>query len=136
LLFIAQCSAQPKNTIFLRNIKNIFFPANCTGQLQTLDLGIIHVLKCHYNKQLIWKTVVKMEGGTTPRCCAYENRCVTCSALHSRILQVAKNQEMSVTFSIYHVSRNDSSGTKLTEDEKNDWHSLQPLGLHNVSQYP
>jgi hypothetical protein len=72
LLFIAQ----PKNTIFLRNIKNIFFPANCIGQLQTLDLGIIHVLKCHYKKQLIWKTVAKMERETTPRCCAYENRCV------------------------------------------------------------
>jgi hypothetical protein len=36
------------NTPFLKNIKVAFFPANCTHQLQLLDLGIIHAFKCSY----------------------------------------------------------------------------------------
>jgi hypothetical protein len=31
-------------------------------------------------------------------------------------------------FSNYYVSSNDDSAVKLSEDEKDDWHSLQPLG--------
>jgi hypothetical protein len=50
LLFIDQCAAHPKNTTFLNTNKVVFLPANCTSQLQPLDLGIIHASKCHYRK--------------------------------------------------------------------------------------
>jgi hypothetical protein len=32
-------------------------------------------------------------------------------------------------FSLDHVSRNDDSAVKLSEDEEGDWHNLQPLGV-------
>jgi hypothetical protein len=63
LLFIDRWAAYPKNTTFLRNIRVAFHPANCTSQLQPLDLGIIHVFKFHYRKQLIHKNVAMIEGG-------------------------------------------------------------------------
>jgi hypothetical protein len=43
--FIDNCAADSKNT-FLRTIKAMFFAGNCTSQLQPLDVGIIHALKC------------------------------------------------------------------------------------------
>jgi DDE superfamily endonuclease. len=57
LCFIVEYPAHWKNTTFLRNINVAFFWANCTSQLQSLDLGIINVLKCIYKKQFIWKTI-------------------------------------------------------------------------------
>jgi hypothetical protein len=63
LLFTDEFAANPKSTTFLSNIKDVFLPANCTNQLQPLDLGIIHAFKCHYRKQLIQKTVAVIDGG-------------------------------------------------------------------------
>jgi hypothetical protein len=60
LLSVDQCAAHTKNTTYLSNIKIVFLPANCTSQLPPLDLGIIHVFKCHYRKQL---TVARIDGG-------------------------------------------------------------------------
>jgi hypothetical protein len=52
-----------KNTAFLRNVKIVFFPANCTSQWnQPLDLGIIHASKCSYRKQFIPKTFAMIGG--------------------------------------------------------------------------
>jgi hypothetical protein len=34
-------------------------------------------------------------------------------------------------FSIDHVSSNDDSAVKLTEDEEDDWHSLHPPGVQS-----
>jgi hypothetical protein len=34
-------------------------------------------------------------------------------------------------FSIDHVSSNDDSAVKLNEDEEDEWHSLQPLGVQS-----
>jgi hypothetical protein len=48
LLFIYHCATHPQNTTFLNNVKVLFLPANCTCQLQPLDLGTIHAFKCHY----------------------------------------------------------------------------------------
>jgi hypothetical protein len=42
LLSVDQCAAYPKNTTFLSNIKVVFLPANCTSQLQPLELEVIH----------------------------------------------------------------------------------------------
>jgi len=45
LPFIDHCAADSKNT-FLRTIKAVFFPGNCTSQLRPLDVGIIHAFEC------------------------------------------------------------------------------------------
>jgi hypothetical protein len=45
LLFIDQHAACSKNTTFLRKVKCVFFPANCTSQLQPLNFGIICTFK-------------------------------------------------------------------------------------------
>jgi hypothetical protein len=49
--------------------------------------------------------------GTAPRCCTDEAGCVVCTAIHKRSLDI------------------DDSIVKLTEDEEDDWHSLQLLGV-------
>lgn len=38
--------------IRFENVELIFYPKNCTGHLQTLDLGIFSVLKMQYRKWL------------------------------------------------------------------------------------
>jgi hypothetical protein len=63
LLIIDQHAAHPKNTKFFSNIEVVFLPANCTGQLQPLDLGVIHAFKCHYTEQFIQKTVAMLDEG-------------------------------------------------------------------------
>jgi hypothetical protein len=40
-----------------------------------------------------------------------------------------KNCYVKCGFSTDHVSSNDDSAVKLTEDEEGDWHSLQLLGV-------
>jgi hypothetical protein len=32
-------------------------------------------------------------------------------------------------FTNYHISNNENNAVKVSEDEVDDWHSLQPLGL-------
>jgi hypothetical protein len=64
LLFIDHCAAHPKNTTLLSKVRVVFLPANCSSQLEPLDLGIIHAFKCcHYRKQLIRNTVAMIDGG-------------------------------------------------------------------------
>jgi hypothetical protein len=76
--------------------------------------------------------------GTAPRCCTDEAGCVVCNALNSRTLEIDNtyyNQELlyEVWF-LDHVSSNDKA-VKFTEDEKNDWHRLQSLGVQS-EHYP
>ena len=53
ILFVDNCSAHPKDTSYLRNVKVVQYPANCTSTLQPLDLGIIHSLKAYYRRHLV-----------------------------------------------------------------------------------
>jgi hypothetical protein len=46
-----------------------------------------------------------------------------------------KNCFVKCGFLTDHVSSNDDSAVKLTEDEKDDWHSSQPLGVQS-EDYP
>jgi hypothetical protein len=57
------CCSPKEHTTFLRNIKVVFLPVNCTSQLEPLDLGIIHAFKCYYRNQLIQKTVAMIDRG-------------------------------------------------------------------------
>jgi hypothetical protein len=50
-----------------QNIKLAFFPANCTSELQPLDLGIIHSFKLNYRKSLIQKAVTLLDCSKGPR---------------------------------------------------------------------
>jgi hypothetical protein len=61
LLFLDKCPAHPPDTKILKNIKVIFFPANCTSRLQLLNLGVIHVTKGKYQKTLVQKAVAAIE---------------------------------------------------------------------------
>jgi hypothetical protein len=63
ILFVDNCAAHPKDTSFLRNVKVVRYPANCTSMLQPLDLGIIHSLKACYRKRLVQTSICLMESG-------------------------------------------------------------------------
>lgn len=63
LLFIDNCAAHPNDTAFLKNVKVMFYPANCTSVLQPLDMGIIKCFKGFYRKQLVRKAVCLMDSG-------------------------------------------------------------------------
>ena len=63
ILFVDNCAAHPKDTSFLRNVKVVRYPANCTSMLQPLDLGIIHSLKAYYRKHLVETSICLLELG-------------------------------------------------------------------------
>jgi hypothetical protein len=134
VLFSEQHATHLKNTIFLSDIKVIFLPANCTSQLQPQELEIIHVFKCHHRKHLIWKTVAIMDGSLLQD--ATQMKLDVLSAVHLiaeawRLVTppAIKNCFVKCAFSNDRVSGNDGSGGKLSEDEDENWHSLQPLGV-------
>ncbi|GBL88989.1 Tigger transposable element-derived protein 6 [Araneus ventricosus] len=61
ILFIDNCN--PHLDLKLKNVRVEFFPANCTNQLQPLDLGIIRSFKAHYTKQLVKKSLLFLGSG-------------------------------------------------------------------------
>lgn len=63
IIFIDQCPAHPTGYEFT-NVKVEFFPANCTSELQPLDLGVIRSFKVQYRKLLVRKILVNMEGNS------------------------------------------------------------------------
>jgi hypothetical protein len=63
LLFVDNCAAYLQDMTFLRNVKVIQYPANCTSVLQPLDLGIIKYFKQLYRKCLVQTAVCLMDAG-------------------------------------------------------------------------
>jgi hypothetical protein len=63
LLFVDNCAAHPKYTTFLRNLKVIWYPENCTGVLQPFNLGVIKCYKQLYRKRLVQIAVCLMDAG-------------------------------------------------------------------------
>ncbi|XP_049946980.1 tigger transposable element-derived protein 6-like [Schistocerca serialis cubense] len=61
LLFVDICAAHPPDVSFLRNVKVIFLPPNCTSHLKPLDLGIIHALKVKYRTALVKEALILMD---------------------------------------------------------------------------
>jgi hypothetical protein len=63
LLFVDNSAAHQKYTSFLRNVKVIRYPANCTSVPQPLDLGVIKCYKQLYRKRLVQTAVCLMDAG-------------------------------------------------------------------------
>jgi hypothetical protein len=55
------CSSKEHN--ISEALHSFIFPTQLSSQLETLDLDIIHALKCFYRKQLIWLAVVMIDQG-------------------------------------------------------------------------
>jgi hypothetical protein len=103
---------------------------------QPLYLWIIYAFKCHYRKQLISKTAATIDGG--PLQDAAQMKLDVLSTVHliaqpwrSITPTKIKNCFVKCGSSTDHVNSNDESAVKLTEDEGDDWHSLQPLGVQS-----
>ena len=61
ILFIDNCTSH--SDLKLKNVRVEFFPANCTSQLQSLNLAIIRSFKAHYRKQLVRKSLLFLGSG-------------------------------------------------------------------------
>jgi hypothetical protein len=51
LFYVDQCDVLSKYTVSLIAVKVVFLSANCTRQLQLLDLGTSHTYKCHFGRE-------------------------------------------------------------------------------------
>jgi hypothetical protein len=135
LFLIYQSAAYMKNTIILSNIKVIFLPANCTTQPHPLYLGITHEFISHYRKQLILKTAAMTDGGMLQD--TAHMKLDTLSAMHLiaeiwRLMTptTIRNCFVKCGFLTDHITADDSA-VKLTQDEEDGWHSIQPLGMQS-----
>ena len=64
LLFLDSAGCHPYNLKgHYSNIKLVFFPVNCTSELQLLDLGIIQNFKVRYRKYLLCHVIAMATGG-------------------------------------------------------------------------
>jgi hypothetical protein len=63
LLFVDNSDAHPQDTSFLRNVKVVYYPPNCTSVLQPLDLGTIKCFKQLYRKHLVQEAMCLMDSG-------------------------------------------------------------------------
>jgi hypothetical protein len=63
LLFVNNCATHPQYTSFLRNVKVIRYPANCTSVVQPLDLGVIKCYKQLYRKHNMQTPACLMDAG-------------------------------------------------------------------------
>ncbi|KAH8009840.1 hypothetical protein HPB51_020188 [Rhipicephalus microplus] len=66
VLLLENCSAHPKDTASLRNVKVVFLPANTTSHLQPLDTGIIKNVKHFYRKCIVKRSLASVERGQQP----------------------------------------------------------------------
>ncbi|KAM7304477.1 tigger transposable element-derived protein 6-like [Ixodes scapularis] len=65
LLFLDNCSAHPKDTSFLRNLRVVFLPANTTSHLQPLDAGIIKNVKHLYRKCIVRRFLARVSPASS-----------------------------------------------------------------------
>jgi hypothetical protein len=95
LLFVDNCAAHPKDTSFLRNVKVIRYPANCTSVLQPLDLGVIKCYKQLYTKRLVQTAACLMDAGkeTKKKTNVLETLHYTVAALQQVTQQTIENSE-------------------------------------------
>ncbi|UYV63134.1 hypothetical protein LAZ67_2003251 [Cordylochernes scorpioides] len=65
LLTMDNCSAHDTKDLDLPNVRIVYFPANCTSQIQPLDHGIIAAFKCHFKSRLVKNALLGIESEQT-----------------------------------------------------------------------
>jgi hypothetical protein len=125
LLFADNCAAHPKVTSFLRNVKVIRNPANCTSVLQPLDLGVIKCYKQLYRKRNVQTAVCLMDAGKDTK-----KKINVLEALHYNVaaLQQVTQKTIENCFRKAGYVQGQSSGDSdvvLTKDDdfRQDWES-------------
>jgi hypothetical protein len=136
LLFVDNCAAHPKDTSFLRNVKVIRYPANCTSVLQPLDLGVIKCYKL-YRKRLVQTAVCLMDAGkdTKKNINVLEVLHYTVAALQQVTQQTIKNCFRKAGYLQGQSSGN--SDVVLTNDDDfcQDWDKFSGMNKDKFEDY-
>jgi hypothetical protein len=135
---VDNCAAHPKDTSFLRNVKVIRYPANCTSVLQPLDLGVLKRYKQLYRKRLVQTAVCLMDAGkdTTKKINVLEALHYTVAALQQVTQQTIEN-----CFRKAGCVQGQSSGDSdvvLTNDDDDfcqDWEKFSGMNKYIFEDY-
>ena len=82
LLLLDNAPCHPVDLEF-SNVTLQFLPSNITSVLQSLDLGIIQNMKCHYCMQLLRAVLCQVEKGSTLKLDFKKHHCFRCMSLDS-----------------------------------------------------
>jgi hypothetical protein len=138
LLFVDNCAAHAKYTLFLRNVKVIQYPANCTSVLQPLDLGVIKCYKQLYRKRLVQIAVCLMDAGKDTK-----KKIKVLEALHYTVaaLQQVTQQIIENCFRKAGYMQGQSSGysdivlTNDDDDFRQDWEKFSGMNKDIFEDY-
>jgi hypothetical protein len=138
LLFVDNCATHPKDTSFLRNVKVIRYPANCTSVLQPLDLGVIKCYKQLHRKSLVQTAVYLMDAGKDTK-----KKTNVLEALHYTVatLQQVTQQTIKNCFRKAGYVQGQSSGNSdvvLTNDDddfREDWEKFSGMNKDKFEGY-
>jgi hypothetical protein len=137
-LFVDNCAAHPKYTSFLRNVKVIWYPANCTSVLQPLDLGVIKCYKQLYGKRLVQTAVCLMDAGkdTKKKINMLEALHYTVAALQQVTQQTIKNCFWKAGY-VQGQSSGDSDVVLTNDDDDfcKDWEKLSGMNKDKFEDY-
>jgi hypothetical protein len=61
-LVVDLCAAHLQDTNYLKHVKAVSFPPNCSHILKSLDQGTIRWFKHYYCKQFVWETISMNDG--------------------------------------------------------------------------
>jgi hypothetical protein len=138
LLFVDNCAAHPKYTSFLRNVKVIRYPANCTSVLQPLDLGVIKCYKQLYRKHLVQTAVCLIDAGKDTK-----KKINVLEALHYAVAAFKQVTQQTIENCFWKVGyvQGQSSGDRdviLTNDDDNfrqDWEKFSGMNKDIFEDY-
>jgi hypothetical protein len=135
---VDNCAAHPKDTLFVRNVKVIWYPANCTSVFQPLDLGVIKCYKQLYRKRLMQTAVCLMDAGKNTK-----KKINKLKALHYTVaaLQEVTQQTIKNCFRKAGYMQGQSSGDSdilLTNDDYDfhqDWEKFSGMDKDKFEDY-
>jgi hypothetical protein len=138
LLFVDNCAAHPKYTLFLTNVKVIRYPANFISVLQPLDLGVINCYKQLYRKRLVQTAVCLMDVGKDTK-----KKINVLEVLHYTVaaLQQVTQQTIDNCFWKAGYVQGQSSGdsnvvlTKDDDDFRQDWEKFTGMNKDIFEDY-
>ncbi|KAG8227227.1 hypothetical protein J437_LFUL008191 [Ladona fulva] len=130
LLFVDNCAAHPKDNPYLKNVKVLFYPPNCTSVLQPLDMGIIWCFKQLYRKQLVQRVVSLMDSGTNIEPSTFKINVL--QAMHFVLSAWRQVSQTSITNCYKKCGYGDESSQNVSESMtseenetfENDWNRL------------